>query len=356
MERVNKSLLEQMKINDAEISNRKRLLYLGENELDLLSKSKPVIEENIDDIVDVFYQKQTDIDEISLLIGDADTLARLRYAQRRYIIDLFSGVYDEEYVNNRLRIGMVHKRIGVEPKLYLSAVLFLKELIISSLTKKIKQKSVLKTTILALEKLIAFDTTLVFDTYIDNLVQEIENAKKKTEEYANNLEDQVAERTRRLESLAKLDPLTKLYNQREMKTILKREIAVNNRRASKLSFAYFDIDNFKKINDKLGHLKGDEILESLGQIIINNIRKTDVGCRYGGDEFCIIFLDCKLPDAQTVCAKVIKDFEKKYNKFSISIGLTISDKNSPKENDEILKDADEKMYLSKKHKGSYITL
>ncbi len=356
MERVEKSLLEQMKINDAEIASRKLLLYVGGDELDLLLKSKPIIEENIDEIVDVFYKKQTAIDEIALLIGDADTLARLRAAQRRYIIDLFSGVYDEQYVNNRLRIGMVHKRIGVEPKLYLSAVLSLKELIIATLTKNIKQKTVLKGTLSALEKLITFDTTLVFDTYIDNLVQEIENAKKKTEEYATNLEEQVAERTVRLERLAKEDPLTKLNNQGEMKTVLKRELALSHRRSSSLALAYFDIDNFKKINDKLGHVKGDEVLESIGCIILNNIRTTDVGCRYGGDEFCIVFMDCSLDKAVAVCNKIIKAFEKKYEKFSISIGISLSDIDSPKEDEELLKDADKKMYLSKKHKGSYITI
>lgn len=71
------------------------------------------------EIVDEFYQRQVEDEEISLLIGDASTLNRLSNAQRKYIIDLFSGTYDSEYVNNRLRISMVHKHIGVEPKLYL---------------------------------------------------------------------------------------------------------------------------------------------------------------------------------------------------------------------------------------------
>jgi hypothetical protein len=84
------------------------------------------IEPHIDALVDKFYTLQTGITEIALLIGDADTLTRLRAAQRRYILDLFSGLYDLEYVNNRLRIGLVHKRIGVEPKLYLAAINTLK--------------------------------------------------------------------------------------------------------------------------------------------------------------------------------------------------------------------------------------
>ena len=120
--------------------------------------------------MDEFYLRQTEIDEISLLIGDADTLTRLRNAQRKYIVDLFAGNYDSECVNNRLRIGMVHKRIGVEPKLYLSAVRSLKDLIAEVLRDNITQEATLTETLKALDNLFYFDTTLVFDTYIGSLV------------------------------------------------------------------------------------------------------------------------------------------------------------------------------------------
>ena len=66
------------------------------------------------------------ITDIALHAGDADVLTRLRATQRRYILDLFSGQLDLAYVNHRLRIGLVHKQLGVEPKLYLSAVKTLK--------------------------------------------------------------------------------------------------------------------------------------------------------------------------------------------------------------------------------------
>ena len=246
MRRTDTTLLEQMQISDVEISNRMMLLGLNKDSLDLLSSHKSLIEDNIDIIVDEFYEKQTAIDEISLLIGDADTLMRLRNAQRKYVIDLFSGNYDTEYANNRLRIGMVHKRIGVEPKLYLSAVKTLKELIVNVLKKNIKKNDILDRTISALDNLFYFDTTLVFDTYIDSLVGEIESAKRKTEAYAKSLEEKVAERTKQLEEQARLDPLTGLYNQRAMQDVLRRELATSKRRGSNLSLVYIDVDNWKE--------------------------------------------------------------------------------------------------------------
>jgi len=165
MKRTDQTLVEQMKISDLEINRRKDLLNLTSEDLKALTDNKMLIDENIDLIVDAFYEQQTQIDEISLLIGDADTLRRLSNALRKYILDLFSGYYDSEYVNNRLRIGMVHKRIGVEPKLYLSAVRTLKNILIDKISSATEDKKALICTLNALDKLLYFDITLVFDRY-----------------------------------------------------------------------------------------------------------------------------------------------------------------------------------------------
>ena len=354
MRRTDSRLLDQMQISDAEIVNRMGLLGLNKEALDLLFSQKILIEDNIDIIVDEFYAKQTEIDEITLLIGDADTLMRLRAAQRRYVIDLFSGNYDSEYVNNRLRIGMVHKRIGVEPKLYLSAVKTLKELIVKVLKNNIKDKEVLGETLDALDNLFYFDTTLVFDTYIDSLVGEIESAKKKTEAYAKSLEDKVAERTQQLEEQARLDPLTGLYNQRAMQYTLSKELSVAKRRASILSLIYFDMDKFKEINDLEGHLKGDEVLKFIGQVLPESIREVDVACRYGGDEFCIILPECNQRNATDICNKIITKFTDRYPTYSLSMGISGIEDGEYIDADTLIKYADEKMYAAKKESGSYV--
>lgn len=343
-----------MQISDVEIANRMGLLGLDNDALSLLASHKLLIEDNVDSIVDEFYEKQTDIDEISLLIGDADTLIRLRNAQRKYVIDLFSGVYDSEYVNNRLRIGMVHKRIGVEPKLYLSAVKTLKELIVATLRSHIDQTDQLGDTLDALDNLFYFDTTLVFDTYIGSLVGEIEAAKRKTEAYAKSLEAKVLERTQQLEQQAKLDPLTGIFNQRAMQDLLRRELAASKRHSSDLSLVYFDVDDFKKINDAEGHIKGDEVLRHIGQAMLCNIRETDVACRYGGDEFCLVLPDCDAEDATRICGKIIKRFNERYPDYSLSMGIAVAGDGQYVDEAALIKQADEKMYLAKKEDGSFV--
>ncbi|MCK5819338.1 MAG: hypothetical protein KAH18_08810 [Psychromonas sp.] len=140
MRRTDQTLLEQMKISDLEILNRMNLLGLTRDDLKRLQSNQQFMEDNIDLIVEEFYESQTEIDDIALLIGDSETLQRLKASLRRYILELFSGYCDSEYANNRLRIGMVHKRIGVEPKLYLAAIVLLKKIVFKRLKQFIENK------------------------------------------------------------------------------------------------------------------------------------------------------------------------------------------------------------------------
>jgi diguanylate cyclase len=199
MQTTDQTLLKEMQISGSEITRRKELVGLGSEEAALLLYCRQFIEEEIETIVEEFYQVQTSDQEIAVIIGDPDTLRRLHAVQRQYVIDLFSGSTDIEYVNNRLRIGLVHKQIGVEPKLYLSAVRTLKEIINKALQRRVTDPTTLANAYQALDKQLYFDITLVFDTYTRSLISEVETAKDRVEVYAASLEIQVTQRTRQLE-------------------------------------------------------------------------------------------------------------------------------------------------------------
>ncbi|WP_434631778.1 GGDEF domain-containing protein [Chromobacterium sp. CV08] len=298
MKQTDQTLLEQLRITDFEIEQRKTLFDLRPRDEFLLRAAGVLIEAQLDDLVARFYELQTSTPEIALLIGDADTLQRLRNAQRRYAIDLFSGVYDLEYVNNRLRIGLVHKRIGVEPKLYLAAVQSLKTLLVDLLSTQIPDPEVRAHTLLAMDKLMMFDVALVFETYIRSLVAEIETSRNKSEQYAQALEEKVAVRTRQLEEMSRTDPLTGLLNRRYLDETLTRVLRSAQRRHEKVTLVYLDIDDFKTINDGQGHQRGDEILRGLGETITRITRMEDGCFRYGGDEFCIVLPNCNRVQAE----------------------------------------------------------
>jgi hypothetical protein len=96
MKKTDQSLLEQMRITDFAITNRKELLFFTKEDETILKNAKPYLENKIGALVERFYEMQTSVPDIAVLIGDSDTLVRLKTAQHRYILDLFSGYYDME--------------------------------------------------------------------------------------------------------------------------------------------------------------------------------------------------------------------------------------------------------------------
>ena len=356
MKPTEQTLVEQMRITELEIAQRKELFRLTQQDINALMACRPLIEDKIEEIVDEFYEKQTSINEISLLIGDFDTLNRLRSAQRTYILDLFSGFYDVEYINHRLRIGLVHKRIGVEPKLYLSAVRDLKEILIRTLNLVFKDKVELQKTLEALDKLMYFDITLVFDTYIRSMLTEIETARSGLASYAKTLEEKVSERTKQLEELSRKDNLTGLFNIRAMEEALRRDLKYGQRNSLPLSLVYFDVDQFKQINDKEGHQRGDEILKTIGKVLIGISREVDTPCRYGGDEFCVILPGAIAEEAKMYCKRLLRTLEKEEPDLSLSIGVVQTGPEEYLIAHELVKSADDKMYEAKTQKGSYIAI
>lgn len=104
--------------------------------------------------------------------------------------------------------------------------------------------------------------------------------------------NQLLEDEARLRELSVRDPLTGIFNRRYMEQTLEREILRAIRKQQPLSLVLSDIDGFKAINDSLGHVVGDHTLIKVSAFLEGNIRASDVACRFGGDEFCLILPDC----------------------------------------------------------------
>lgn len=88
--------------------------------------------------------------------------------------------------------------------------------------------------------------------------------------------------------VARTDPLTGLPNSRSFREALDREVARSRRENVPISIAYIDLDNFKKINDALGHDEGDNVLRRVGDALRRSVRTEDMAARLGGDEFAIL--------------------------------------------------------------------
>jgi diguanylate cyclase (GGDEF)-like protein len=348
MKQTELTLLEQMRIDEFDIAYRKELLGFDKEDCARLKSQRSLIESNIENIVKEFYQQQTSFPEIALLIGDAATLDRLQRAQRQYILDLFSGVYDINYVNDRLRIGMVHKRIGVEPRLYLAAIINLKKLIYNLIRDSVQDQSEIRQIIDSLEKLFQFDITLVFETYIRSLVSEIQIAKDKTERYSRDLEEKIKERTAQIEELMRTDPLTGLLNVRYLVDTLTIAIRAAQRQEVPVTFVFLDVDRFKQINDTQGHPRGDAILQMIGNAIKKITRIEDYAFRYGGDEFCIVLNNCTEDLARDVyIVRLNAEIELHEPGLRISSGIIQTGPHEFASPEALLRDADARMYEMK---------
>lgn len=350
MKPTDRTLLDQLRITDLEIEHRKHLFSFGADDVRALQSVRPLVEDKIDELVERFYEAQTSEPDIALLIGDADTLTRLRSAQRKYVLGLFAGSYNLDYVNNRLRIGLVHKRIGVEPKLYLAAVQALRESLDNLLREGLPDVENRARVALAVDKLFMFDIALVFETYIRSLVAEIETSKDRSEQYARSLEEKVRERTKQLEEMARTDPLTGLLNFRHLEESLSQALLAARRRSEPLTVAYIDVNNFKHVNDTLGHQRGDEILRSVAGVIMRAARAEDRCFRYGGDEFCVILPNMGEMEAQRgYRARVEAELAKLKDPVTVSMGFVEAVPPDYLAPEEMINRADTRMYAMKGH-------
>jgi len=135
-----------------------------------------------------------------------------------------------------------------------------------------------------------FSDLKLFNSVAEHLAVAIENARlfEKTKE------------------MAITDGLTHLFNKRYMLESLESEVARSERCKHEVSFLMMDIDNFKHYNDTNGHPAGDELLKELALIIQKSIRKTDITCRYGGEEFVVILPETAKENAKIVGEKLVE--------------------------------------------------
>lgn len=347
---TDRSLAEQMGLDELEIGRRKALLGFSQADSEALLWAKSIIIRALESIVEEFYERQTSIYEVSMIIGDSETLSRLRAAQRNYIAELFSGSYDQEYVNGRLRIGLVHKRIGVEPKYYLSAVKSLRDILARTLQENIQEREIFVETLGALDRLLYFDTDLVVSTYLRSMLLEIEANRNQVVEYARSLEEKVAERTRELEQLSRVDFLTGLLNKRAFVEEFRKELLRANRSAQSVSVIYFDVDKFKQINDGEGHARGDEILKRIGNTVDDVKREVDIAGRCGGDEFCVVLPGSEIDGARQFIDRLSAKLKSKEPDLGLSFGVAKSEPGSRENTDELMHRADQDMYRVKARK------
>ena len=153
-----------------------------------------------------------------------------------------------------------------------------------------------------------------------------------------------------LEHLSETDKLTGLFNRRHLDILLTQEFNMHKRTKAPLSLILCDIDHFKRVNDKYGHLTGDSILQEIGSILRVTMRGTDICGRWGGEEFLIICPDTSLEGAVVIIAKLQDALNQQHFakdiKVTLSFGVAAS--NDDKDAEHQLRRADDALYEAKR--------
>lgn len=175
--------------------------------------------------------------------------------------------------------------------------------------------------------------------------QRVDEAEKRINELQSELD--------KASMLVRHDQLTGALNRRGLDEIYENEVARAKRRRSPLCVALLDVDNFKKLNDSLGHEAGDAALIHLVSVIRETLRPQDTLARFGGEEFIIILPDTTVADASKALVRLQRELTKRYflannEKVLITFSAGLTELRSDDVQAGVIKRADEAMYQAKK--------
>jgi diguanylate cyclase (GGDEF)-like protein len=150
-------------------------------------------------------------------------------------------------------------------------------------------------------------------------------AREITQDYRRTLETQVEQRTRLLQHLAEHDPLTLLANRRQFFVLLNRSLERARLRGAGVAVFFLDLDNFKNLNDSMGHAFGDRVLISVAQRLEETAQSLGFAARLGGDEFTIVNEQANSPQAALLAAhRIVGAFERPLSVEGRTITVSVS--------------------------------
>lgn len=150
------------------------------------------------------------------------------------------------------------------------------------------------------------------------------------------------------------DALTNLPNRTLLNETMINAIANAKRKSTPLAIMLMDLNNFKEVNDTLGHHCGDKLLQLIVPVLTKSIREIDMVARLGGDEFAVILPEADLSDAELIAARIIKTMEQPFvvDQHKLNLGISIGISQYPEDGSDceiLLQKADVAMYIAKKN-------
>lgn len=179
-------------------------------------------------------------------------------------------------------------------------------------------------------------------------------ARVKVHLQIKSLQDELRHANALLEKLSVTDGLTAVYNRRHLMQELEKEFTRASRYDGTFAFLMIDVDHFKDINDRYGHLMGDFVLRELAKIVFQQLRASDVLARYGGEEFAAILPGTDLKGAQSLAERIRRVVEEHpfkhgsaFAKITVSVGVVTYPGIEAQSVDDVIREADAALYRAK---------
>lgn len=253
-----------------------------------------VVRPNISEIIDSFYSTLGCNPQFEEIVRQHSDPGKLKQTQRRYLLSIGQNIDTPQYFEERLRIGAAHQRVGVSLSLYLCAYRLLQSLLIDNIPQELKSDpGALQSMVQFIIKITALDMSLAIETYytdkIVTLQRSIDSMRGEGEVLRRSLQT---------------DSLTNLCSRNYSIQVLKEALTTFQQKGCPVSLVMADLDHFKDVNDRYGHLIGDRVLAAVAGRMSFDFRECDTIGRYGGEEFIIILKDTELADARQVAERI----------------------------------------------------
>ena len=342
MDDINVKLVEYYQYDQLKRLHSLEVLELGIEEVEIIHQiHEGFLDAKADQIVDRFYLKLWKHEEYKAFISNPQLLTRLKITQSKYLHELGVACESELYFEGRLRVGLVHARINLPLTLYISAYNLLFNLILDAIPESIRKQPKLHQRMQkVLSALITLDMTLAVEAYHYTELGQLKNR-------VDDLMDEHSE----LKHQAHYDALTGLFNRKRIMMHLHTALSdLPNDHA--LCVVMADLDHFKRVNDKYGHLMGDAVLRGISARLRATMRGFDYIGRYGGEEFLIILQNTDLEEGREIAERLRHQVEVSpfhHNDvtlpITISVGMTHYHQGDVAES--MIQRADEALYLAK---------
>ncbi len=216
--------------------------------------------------------------------------------------------------------------------------------------EQIAQASTLEEITPVLKEVVGATRTMALDSRVvrDELTDLRERTAQKQAEMAR-LQSELDKAS----AQARHDPLTGSLNRKGLDEVIEREIARAKRTETPLCVALLDVDNFKQINDRLGHDTGDAALVHLASVVREVMRPQDMLARYGGEEFVVVLPDTALPQGVEAMQRLQRELTTRFflrnnEKILITFSAGVAQMTSTETATEAIRRADQSMYLAKR--------